>query len=79
MLLQTNLAESQQSFLAKEDHVQHLIAQLGSAHASAADLAKRKEEVEEQLQQQKERLETVKGNVPFALATHYISAPSLCA
>lgn len=74
VLLQTNLAESQQSLSAKEDQVQDLNAQLGSAQVSAADLTMRKNETEEQLHQQKALLGQVHGHTSATLATHHRSA-----
>ena len=73
MLLQTNLAESQQSFSAKEDQVQDLTAQLGSAQASAADLTKRKEETEAQLHQQKALLEQVQAYLAPCHSLQFVS------
>lgn len=63
VLLQTNLAESQQSLSAKEDQVQDLTAQLGSAQVTAADLTKRENATEEQLHQQKALLGQVHGHI----------------
>lgn len=57
--LQTNLAESQQSFSAKEGQLQHLSLELQSAQANASDLAKVHEDTEQQLQQQKTLLKQV--------------------
>lgn len=61
LLLQTTLAESQQSFSTKEVQLQHLSLELKSAQARASDLAKVHEEKEQQLQQQKAILNQVQA------------------